>query len=616
MSRIRRLPSNLVNQIAAGEVIERPSSVVKELVENSIDAGATKIDVVIREGGRTFLSVTDNGSGMDPEDLVLAVERHATSKLPEEDLFNIQTMGFRGEALPSIGAISRLQITTKTAGQDNGWSLKVEGGQMEAPVPASHPQGTTIEIRDLFYAVPARLKFLKSVPTEVAQILDILQRLAMAYPEIGFKLKTEQRTMFAYPAEENPLKRFMIILGEEFEANARVVDAEREGVSLYGFIALPTFHRSTSQYQYIFVNQRPVKDKVLIAAIRAAYQDVLARDKYPVVCLFLEVPNAMVDVNVHPAKAEVRFRDANLIRSLIVGSLKTILNAHGHQTASTVSQSTLNAFTMPEMSARPSGSQPAYQPRLGFGSAPSVSRPAYGGSTYAHEAPSTPVMNVGESSYTHTPHATEQAPGHAPGYAPEAESVHFPLGNACAQLHDTYIVSQTHDGLIVVDQHAAHERLVYEKMKHQLQTHGVARQMLLIPEVVDVTPAQFEMLTARGHELAPFGLVLDAFGHNAVLVREVPAILEQFNIKEMVTNIAEELFEIENSTALQEKIHEVCSSMACHGSVRAGRTLNIREMNDLLRQMEQTPHSGQCNHGRPTYVHLKLGDLERLFGRR
>jgi DNA mismatch repair protein MutL len=602
MTRIRRLPSNLVNQIAAGEVIERPSSVVKELVENSIDAGATKIDVVIREGGRTFLSVTDNGSGMDPEDLVLAVERHATSKLPEEDLFNIQTMGFRGEALPSIGAISRLQITTKTAGQDNGWSLKVEGGQMEPPVPASHPQGTTIEIRDLFYAVPARLKFLKSVPTEVAQIVDILQRLAMAHPAIGFSLKNEQRNMFAYAAAQDHLKRLMEILGPEFETNARAVDAEREGVKLRGFIALPTFHRSTSQYQYIFVNQRPVKDKVLIAAIRAAYQDVLARDKYPVVCLFLDVPHAMVDVNVHPAKAEVRFRDANLIRSLIVGSLKTILHAHGHQTASTVSQSTLNAFTMPEMPARPSGSQPAYQPRLGFGAAPSAPRAAYGGSSYE---PSTPVMHVAESSYT------AQASN-----APEPESVHFPLGNACAQLHDTYIVSQTHDGLIVVDQHAAHERLVYEKMKHQLQTQGVARQMLLIPEVVDLSPAQFEVLTARGHELAPFGLVLDAFGHNAVLVREVPAILEQFNIKEMVTNIAEELLEIENSTALQEKIHEVCSSMACHGSVRAGRTLNVREMNDLLRQMEQTPHSGQCNHGRPTYVHLKLGDLERLFGRR
>jgi DNA mismatch repair protein MutL len=378
---------------------------------------------------------------------------------------------------------------------------------------------------------------------------------------------------------------------------------------LHGFIALPTFHRSTSQYQYIFVNQRPVKDKVLIAAIRAAYQDVLARDKYPVVCLFLDVPHEMVDVNVHPAKAEVRFRDAALVRSLIVGTLKNILHTHGHQTASTVSQSTLNAFTTPEMPARPSGYQPSHQPRLGFSAAAApMGRPSYTPPT----APSTPVMMVAESSHTHTTHG----PAKTSEYSSDLESIHHPLGNACAQLHDTYIVSQTHDGLIVVDQHAAHERLVYEKLKQQLQTHGVARQMLLIPEVVDVTPAQFEMLTARGHELAPFGLVLEAFGHNAVLVREVPAILEQFNIKEMVTNIAEELLEIENSTALQEKIHEVCSSMACHGSVRAGRTLNVREMNDLLRQMEQTPHSGQCNHGRPTYVHLKLEDLEKLFGRR
>lgn len=603
MANIRRLPSNLVNQIAAGEVIERPASVVKELVENSIDAGATKIDVVMREGGRTFLSVTDNGSGMDPEDLMLAVERHATSKLPEEDLFNIQTLGFRGEALPSIGAISRLQITTKTAGTENGWSLKIEGGHIEEPIPASHPQGTTIEIRDLFYAVPARLKFLKSVPTEVAQIVDILQRLAMAHPDIAFSLKNEQRSMFAYPAVTDPLKRLMAVLGQEFEANARQVDAEREGIRLHGFIALPTFHRSTSQYQYIFVNQRPVKDKALIGAIRAAYQDVLARDKFPVVCLFLDVPHAMVDVNVHPAKAEVRFRDAALVRSLIVGTLKNILHAHGHQTASTVSQSTLNAFTTPEISSY----TPAHQPRLSFGSAAPSNASRQGSYTppYASRIPETSsAMMVAENTFS--PTSTQ----------PESESTHYELGNACAQLHDTYIVSQTQDGLIIVDQHAAHERLVYEKLKQQLQTQGVARQILLIPEVVDLTPAQYEMLVARSHELASFGLVVESFGTNAVLVREVPAILEQFNIKEMVTHIAEELLEIENSTALQEKIHEVCSSMACHGSVRAGRTLNVREMNDLLRQMEKTPLSGQCNHGRPTYVHLKLGDLEKLFGRR
>jgi DNA mismatch repair protein MutL len=600
---LRLLPTNLVNQIAAGEVVERPASAVKELVENAIDAGAHRIAVTLKEGGRTFLSVVDDGSGMTPAEMELAVERHCTSKLPDDDLGHIRTLGFRGEALPSIASVSRFTITSrpqpKELDADTAWSLEIDGGVKRKPKPAAHPAGTRVEVRDLFFATPARLKFLKEPRTESSHVADALRRLAMAHPAIAFRLESEERTLIDLPAAGAALldgagaarlERLAAIMGREFADNSVAIDANREGFRLTGFAGLPTLNRPTSQHQYLFVNGRPVRDKLLGGAVRGAYQDFLARDRHPMVALFLEAPTELVDVNVHPAKTEVRFRDAGIVRGLIVGALRTALSAAGHRASTTVSDAALGAF----------------RPHMGY----STPLP-YGGN--GHAASSIPRGLAEAAAQFMAPLGEPSARAEAPV---EANGAHYPLGVARAQLHETYIVAQTGEGVVIVDQHAAHERLLHEKLKHQLEAEGVKRQALLLPEVVEVGEDGARRLTQRAAELADMGLVLEPFGLGAIVVRETPALLGEADIQGLVRDLADELAEMGDHLSLKEKVEEVCGTLACHTSVRAGRRLTVEEMNALLRQMEATPHSGQCNHGRPTYVELKLADIERLFGRR
>jgi DNA mismatch repair protein MutL len=602
---IRRLPEAAVNRIAAGEVIERPASAVKELVENSIDAGATRIEVEIESGGAALIRVTDDGGGMAREDLALAVERHATSKLDAADdgtvdLLNIAHLGFRGEALPSIGAISRLSIASRAAGDSEAWRIEIEGGSIREPEPVALTRGTRIEVRDLFFATPARLKFLKSERAETMAVSEIIKRLAMAHPEVAFALKSNGRTLLDVSAEGEMtgnarLHRLGRVLGREFEENAVAIDAERNGVRLTGFAGLPTFNRGNAQLQFLFVNGRPVRDKLLVGAVRGAYQDFLARDRYPAVALFVDLSPQEVDVNVHPAKAEVRFRDAGLVRGLIVSGLRHALAEAGHRASTTVSGAALSSF-------RPQGQ--------GEGAAR-----IYQSQSYAQPS-ARGFAEVFHQPISHALPGTEGASARVEPEMPTPGDTSLPLGVARGQLHETYIVAQTQDGLVIVDQHAAHERLTYERMKAQLAEKGVARQGLLIPEVVELDRDAVHRLIAREAELAELGLVLEGFGEEAVVVREAPALLGNSDVKGLVRDLADELAEFDAALSLKERLEDVCSTMACHGSVRAGRRLNAEEMNALLRQMEATPHSGQCNHGRPTYVELKLSDIERLFGRR
>jgi DNA mismatch repair protein MutL len=589
---IRRLPAELVNRIAAGEVVERPAAAVKELVENAIDAGAARVDVALRDGGLSLILVTDDGAGMTAAELALAIERHATSKLPDDDLVHIRSLGFRGEALPAIGAVSRLCIASRRRGGPECWSIAVEGGSVGRVAPAAGGEGTRVEVRDLFYATPARLKFMKTARTELDHAVDMVQRLAMAHPKIAFTLSEGERVRIRLPAasgapEAARLDRLGAVLGRDFADNALAIAAEREGHRLSGFAGLPTLNRATAAGQYLFVNGRPVRDKLLLGAVRGAYQDFLARDRHPVLALFLELDPEAVDVNVHPAKAEVRFREAGLVRGLIVGALKHALAEAGHRASTTVAASTLSAI-------RPA---PYAQP--------------------AYALPPRPNAGLAERAQAfYAPLPGTEAPAAPPPAAPAAEPASFPLGAARAQLHGTYIVAETPDGLVIVDQHAAHERLVYERMKAALANGGIQRQALLLPEVVELEEGACARLVARSGELAELGLVLEPFGAGAVVVREVPAMLGQVDAAGLVRDLADELTELGDALALKERLEEVCGTLACHGSVRAGRRLLAEEMNALLRQMEATPHSGQCNHGRPTYVELKLADIERLFGRR
>ncbi len=605
---IRLLPPGLVNRIAAGEVIERPAAAVKELVENAIDAGATRIDVVLRDGGRSLIAVTDNGSGMTREELALAVERHATSKLPGDDLVHIETLGFRGEALPSIAAVARLEIVSRAGGADEAWQISVEAGEKQPLKPAALAAGTRLTVRDLFYATPARLKFLKAERTEREHAVDVVNRLAMAHPEIAFSLRDAERTVVDLPMisaelldegadSEARLRRLGAIMGRDFAENALTIDAERQGLRLTGHAGVPTLNRGVARHQYLFVNGRPVRDRLLGGAVRGAYADFLARDRHPMVALFLEVPADAVDVNVHPAKTEVRFRDAGLVRGLIVGVLKHALAEAGHRASTTVAAAALGA-------ARPGGTYTPY-PMPGGGYA--VPRGlAEAAARYQAPDPATTIPGFDAPSAAQAYRDMDEAP-------PDAT---YPLGAARAQLHATYIVAQTADGIVIVDQHAAHERLVYERMKKALSNGGVARQGLLMPEVVELDEGAADRLAARADDLAELGLTLERFGPGAVVVRETPALLGEVDIQGLVRDLADELAELGEAFALREKLEEVCGTMACHGSVRAGRRLNAAEMDALLREMEATPHSGQCNHGRPTYVELKLADIERLFGRR
>ncbi len=600
---IRRLPEVVVNRIAAGEVIERPAAAVKELVENAIDAGASRIEVTLAEAGRALIAVVDDGCGMTGDELGLAIERHATSKLPDDDLLRIATLGFRGEALPSIGAVSRLTLTSRKAGGADAWSIAVEGGRKAGPTPAAHPPGTRVEVRDLFYATPARLKFLKGDRTELHQAVDAVQRLAMAHPAIAFHVSSDGRAALRLPAAagdlfEARLERVSAVIGRDFFDNALAIDAVREidgmgTVRLTGHAGLPTYHRGTAQYQYLFVNGRPVRDKLLAGAVRGAYADFLARDRHPVVALFLELPPEAVDVNVHPAKAEVRFRDAGSVRGLIVGSLRHALAEAGHRAATTVAAGALGAF-------RPNEAPRPYAPSWHHASA--LPR-GLSETAAAYQAP------LGDL-------ATLSAAVAEIGRAEPSPAQSFPLGVARAQLHETYIVAQTADGIVIVDQHAAHERLVYEQMKESLAAGTIRRQVLLIPEVVEMDEAAVARLSPRLAEFAELGLIVEPFGPGAVVVREVPAMLGEVDVHGLIRDLADEIAELGTALSLKEKLGEVCGTMACHGSVRAGRRLSADEMNALLRQMEATPHSGQCNHGRPTYVELKLADIEKLFGRR
>ena len=606
--KIRRLPETLVNRIAAGEVVERPAAAVKELVENALDAGATRIDVIVRDGGRSLIAVTDDGCGMTGDELELAVERHATSKLPGEDLLNIATLGFRGEALPSIGAVSRMTITSRARGADSAWCISVEGGAKGGVAPASHPQGTRIEVRDLFYATPARLKFLKQPRTEFDHAVDAVERLAMAHPGVSFSVSGDARTPIRLSASQGELldarlTRLGALMGREFSDNAIPVVAERGAVNLTGHIGLPTLNRPTARHQYLFVNGRPVRDKLLVGAVRGAYADFLARDRHPMLALFLDIHPEEVDVNVHPAKAEVRFRDSALVRGLIVGALRHALAQAGHRASNTVGAATLDAFT-------PRTDMPAPS-RFDFQYANPAARSSHIPRDLAEAVSSFQAPLTGFASQPSARPATTMAFA-----AEEAPPPDHPLGAARAQLHNTYIVAQTGDGIVIVDQHAAHERLVYERFKQALVEGGVKRQGLLIPEVVELDEPSAARLVARADELAELGLVLEPFGDGCVVVREFPALLGKADIKGLVRDLADELAELGDALSLRERLDAVCSTMACHGSVRAGRSLNQEEMNALLRQMEATPHSGQCNHGRPTYVELKLSDIERLFGRR
>ncbi len=590
---IRLLPPVLVNRIAAGEVIERPAAAAKELVENAIDAGASRIDVVLREGGQAMLSVVDDGDGMTREELVLAVERHCTSKLPEDDLSQIAALGFRGEALPSIGAVSRMRIVSRPAGAENAWEITVEAGEKRSPVPAAHSYGTRVEVRDLFFATPARLKFLKTPRTERDLVVDTVRRLAMAYPGIAFTVIGDEDRLLLRLSATTDLPsaarriRLAALLGREFVENSIEIDAERGGFRLGGLAGLPTLNRAAPRDQYLVVNGRPVRDKLLVGAVRGAYQDVLARDRHPLVAVFLDGPPAEIDVNVHPAKAEVRFREAGLVRGLIVGALRNALAAAGHRASSTVAAAAVAAFRPGDLRAHTGSSA------LRF--------------AFPEPSPSLALAEAGNAFLR--PDETAAAAAAAP-------TSEAPLGAARAQLHGTYILAETPTGIVLVDQHAAHERLVYERMKEALAAHGVARQTLLLPEVIELDETVAARLTARAAELAEFGLVLEPFGPGAVVVREVPALLPGLDVAPLVRDLADELAEWGDAMALKERIETMCGTLACHTSVRAGRHLSPAEMDALLRQMEATPNSGQCNHGRPTYVALDLADIERLFGRR
>ncbi len=607
---IRRLSEGTVNRIAAGEVIERPASAVKEIVENAIDASARQIEIQIQDGGKSLIAITDDGSGMTKDDLELSIERHATSKLEQndrgdEDLLSIKSLGFRGEALPSIGAVSRLSIATRTEGGDP-WGLSVAGGKKRDAQPSSMSKGTCVEIHDLFYATPARMKFLKSDRAETTAITDVVKRLAMANPLVGFTLRSGSRQILNLAAQSGDLfdarlKRLGAIMGRDFAENALPIDAERQGIHLTGYAALPTFNRGNAQLQYLFVNGRPVRDKLVIGAVRGAYADFLARDRHAVVALFVDLPMTDVDINVHPAKAEVRFKDAGLVRGLIVGAIRHALAEAGHRASTTTSQAALGAALVERGGPHQMPSyQRHYAPPRGFSEAAQA---------YFAPEPTEPQSSI--PGFDGLSGRTEFAADE--GVETLAD---FPLGAARGQVHETYIVSQTQDGIVIVDQHAAHERLVYERMKSALSEKRVPSQMLLIPEVIELEEPEVARLIEREAEFAELGLLLEPFGTGAIVVREVPALLGECDVKSLVLDLADDLAELDQTLALKERLEDVCSTMACHGSVRAGRRMQADEMNTLLREMERTPHSGQCNHGRPTYVELKLADIEKLFGRR
>jgi DNA mismatch repair protein MutL len=601
---IRELPLNLVNRIAAGEVVERPASVVKELIENAIDAGASRIEVVATSGGLGVIRVSDDGAGMDASDLALSVERHATSKLGDDDLSHILTLGFRGEALPSIGAVARLSIQSRMRGAPAAYEITVDAGRKSALKPAALASGTRVEVRDLFYSTPARLKFMRSERAESAAIADIVKRLALAKPEIAFALANDERTTLRLDAcppglIDHGLARLGRILGEDFVKDALPVRASRGETMIEGFAGLPTLHRPNAAQLYLVVNGRPVRDKLLAGTVRAAYGDLLPQGRYPMLAMFLTLPPGEVDVNVHPAKTELRFRDPNAIRSLLIGALRDALARAGHRATASLSQAALDRM------ARPQASVTAEPPHFDQGRSP------YGDARCSFvfaERAQAPLPPLAESSGDTRGMPTD-----------DQEQTAYPLGAARGQVQDTFIIAETGDALVIVDQHAAHERLVYERLKHSFANGGIARQILLIPEVVELDSEAARSLLSAAGEFERLGLVIEPFGASAIVVREVPSLLGNFPVKDLLKDLADELAEHESEEGaklIADCLDHVLSTMACHGSVRAGRRLTPKEMNALLRDMEKTPFSGQCNHGRPTYIELKLADIEKLFSRR
>ena len=587
---IRRLPEHLVNRIAAGEVVERPASALKELVENAIDAGATRIAVRLAGGGTDLVEVTDDGCGMTPSDIALALERHATSKLPDEAIENVATLGFRGEALPSIASVARMTLESRVREQE-GWTRVVDNGEIVADGPAAVPPGTRVRVEALFERVPARRKFLRSARSEYAACLDVVKRLAMARPDIGFSVEHDGRRTLGVTGGESLSDRVAALTDRGLVDNGVGVDFEREGIVLGGIAGLPTFNRGVADHQYLFVNGRPVKDRLLIGAIRGAYAEMMPRDRHAVVALFLDVPTDAVDVNVHPAKTEVRFREPALVRGLIVSGLRRALDAAGHRSQRAPEAALANWTSEPI-------AQQDSHPHL------------WGDGPYEARAPHS-ALNDRRTFFTPPPQARA-----TPAYAPPPETIDHPLGVARGQVAKTYIVAESSDGLILVDQHAAHERLVLERMRKAMANGGVASQALLLPEVVELDEPACDRLEARASELSEFGLDIDRFGPRAMLVRGVPALLGQGDVSGLVTDLCDELAAFDEALSLKERLDHVAATMACHGSVRAGRILSVAEMNALLREMEVTPHSGQCNHGRPTWVKLAHADIEKLFGRR
>jgi DNA mismatch repair protein MutL len=623
---IRRLPEHLVNRIAAGEVVERPASALKELVENAIDAGASRISVSLAQGGIERIEVVDNGSGMSRDDIALALERHATSKLPGDSIDQVSTLGFRGEALPSIASVARVTIESRVRGQD-GWSRIVDNGKLEggAERPAALPPGTRVTVESLFARVPARRKFLRSERSEYGACLDVVKRLAMARPDIGFTLDHDgRRTLSVQPDQDRPA-RVAALTDRDLAENSLAIDYARGPARLGGVAGLPTFSRGVADHQFLFVNGRPVKDRLLIGAVRAAYQDLLARDRHPVLALFIDLPGEEVDVNVHPAKTEVRFRDPGNIRGLIVGGLRQALDEAGHRSAQRPSASALGNWQSAPSPQRGEGWGEGVGPRQytlqspralsGVGTPSPYPSDGLLGPSGGRAGPSDPPWGEGTVRDAQTPYAAPSARAEA-ATEPVPQAGTYPLGVARGQVAATYIVAEAEDGLVLVDQHAAHERLVLERMRRAMANGGVARQALLLPEVVELDEPACDRIEARIAELDEMGLEVERFGPRAILVRATPAMLGAGDVKGLVKDLADELAAFDSALSLKEKIDLVAATMACHGSVRAGRLLSVAEMNALLREMEITPHSGQCNHGRPTWVKLAHGDIEKLFGRK
>lgn len=624
---INRLSADAINQIAAGEVIERPASALKELVENSLDAGARNINIWCDDGGLSRILVEDDGIGIGREALSIAIERHATSKLvPKEngaiDLTRIESLGFRGEALPSIGSVSRLKITSKTSDDNDAWEIEVEGGRVSQTRPAAWPNltsGTRIEVRDLFFATPARLKFMKTARSEALAIIDTIKRLALCRPDVSFSLFIDSRKTFAVvgqsgDGDEICSNRIGAVLGASMANDCMKIDAERAGIILKGLASIPVASRSDSRHQYLFVNGRPVKDPMLKGIARAAYQDVLARDRHPILALFLEIDPQFVDVNVHPAKTEVRFRDPALIRGLVIGALRHAIANTGIQSSESLSAQTLGALGKAQIAQATSNYQRDYSYQASFIRPQAKSDSFYEGSR-GYEIDNNGMSDVAPIGFIANPSANRFSPEQNDTQA-QNSLLDAPLGAAKAQLHNTYIVAQTKEGIAIIDQHAAHERLVLEKMKAAMADKNLARQISLIPDIVELDSSDCERLLEKAQELEDFGLVIENFGPGAILVRETPAILGKVNAKNLLQDLADEIASSDEALGLKERIDAILSSMACHGSVRAGRVLRPEEMNALLREMEQTPRSGQCNHGRPTFVTLRLNDIEKLFGRK